>query len=90
VANTVKFNGKDLQTATDISAGVTPVEQQAGSKAGVSTATTQLQEQQANYRRATGQAVQGEDRRNKAAITAVTRCESLPIQHLGESDSLLR
>ena len=28
VANTVKFNGKDLQSATDIQAGVTPVEQQ--------------------------------------------------------------
>src|SRR5271157_6580911 len=28
VANTVKFNGKNLQTATDIQAGVTPVEQQ--------------------------------------------------------------
>ena len=28
VANTVKFNGKDLQNATDIQAGVTPVEQQ--------------------------------------------------------------
>jgi len=28
VANTIKFNGKDLQTASDIQAGVTPVEQQ--------------------------------------------------------------
>lgn len=28
VADTVKFNGKSLQTATDIQAGVTPVEQQ--------------------------------------------------------------
>jgi outer membrane protein OmpA-like peptidoglycan-associated protein len=28
VANTIKFNGKNLQTATDIQAGVTPVEQQ--------------------------------------------------------------
>jgi outer membrane protein OmpA-like peptidoglycan-associated protein len=28
VASTVKFNGKNLQTATDIQAGVTPVEQQ--------------------------------------------------------------
>ena len=28
VANTIKFNGKDLQNATDIQAGVTPVEQQ--------------------------------------------------------------
>src|SRR5271166_4287199 len=28
VANTVKFDGKNLQTATDIQAGVTPVEQQ--------------------------------------------------------------
>jgi outer membrane protein OmpA-like peptidoglycan-associated protein len=28
VANTVKFNGKNLQTATDIQAGVAPVEQQ--------------------------------------------------------------
>ena len=28
VANTVKFNSKNLQTATDIQAGVTPVEQQ--------------------------------------------------------------
>ncbi|MGB8768381.1 MAG: OmpA family protein [Candidatus Korobacteraceae bacterium] len=28
VADTVKFNGKNLQTATDIQAGVTPVEQQ--------------------------------------------------------------
>ena len=28
VANTVKFNGKSLLTATDIQAGVTPVEQQ--------------------------------------------------------------
>ena len=28
VANVIKFNGKNLQTATDIQAGVTPVEQQ--------------------------------------------------------------
>src|ERR1700691_6571215 len=28
VANTIKFNGKNLQTTTDIQAGVTPVEQQ--------------------------------------------------------------
>jgi outer membrane protein OmpA-like peptidoglycan-associated protein len=28
VANTIKFDGKNLQTATDIQAGVTPVEQQ--------------------------------------------------------------
>ncbi len=36
VANTIKFNGKDLQTATDVQAGVAPVEQQ-----------EQMQEQQA-------------------------------------------
>src|SRR5262250_311306 len=28
VADTVKFNGKSLQTATDIQAGVTPVQQE--------------------------------------------------------------
>ena len=43
VANTVKFNGKNLQTATDIQAGVTPVEQQEQAAAGNSC------QQQANF-----------------------------------------
>jgi outer membrane protein OmpA-like peptidoglycan-associated protein len=44
VANTVKFNGKSLQTATDIQAGVTPVEQQEQAQ------QQQLAEQQAQLK----------------------------------------
>ena len=48
VANTVKFNGKNLQTATDIQAGVTPVEQQEqAQQQKLAQQQAQLQKQQA-------------------------------------------
>ncbi len=43
VANTIEFNGKDLQTATDVEAGVAPVEQQEE----VQEQQEEMQEQQA-------------------------------------------
>ncbi len=48
VADTVKFNGKELQTATDIQAGVTPVEQQEqAEKAQAAKQEAQIQKEQA-------------------------------------------
>jgi OmpA-OmpF porin, OOP family len=69
VANTIKFNGKDLQYATDIQAGVTPVEQQ-----------EQVQQQQSARQEAQIQqqqqelaAAQAKIATNKAAIAAVNK-----------------
>ena len=76
VANTVKFNGKDLQTATDIQAGVTPVEQQTqAQKQELAQQQAQLQEQQAQlHQEQQEQAVQAAKiAANKAAIAAVNK-----------------
>ena len=76
VANTVKFNGKDLQTATDIQAGVTPVEQQTqAQKQELAQQQAQLQEQQAQLKQEQQeQAVQAAKiAANKAAIAAVNK-----------------
>ena len=70
VANTVKFNGKDLQTATDIQAGVTPVTQQeqAQQQAKLQQQQAQLQqEQQVEAQHA------AEIAKNQAAIAAVNK-----------------
>ena len=76
VANTVKFTGKDLQTAADIQAGVTPVEQQTqAQKQELAQQQAQLQEQQAQLKQEQQeQAVQAAKiAANKAAIAAVNK-----------------
>ena len=69
VASTVTFNGKELQTATDIQAGVAPVEQQTQQqKQELAEQQTKLQQQQTQ--------LTAEDARiaaNKAAIAAVNK-----------------
>jgi outer membrane protein OmpA-like peptidoglycan-associated protein len=69
VANTVKFNSKSLETATDIQAGMTPVEQQAQSQ------QQEIRQQQAEL--AQEQKVQQEHAEeiaaNKSAIVAVNK-----------------
>jgi outer membrane protein OmpA-like peptidoglycan-associated protein len=62
VANTIKFNGKDLQTATDIQAGVAPVEQQ-----------TQAQQQELQKEQQQQAADEAKIAANKAAIAAVNK-----------------
>ena len=76
VANTVKFNGKNLQTATDIQAGVTPVEQQEqAQQQKLAQQQAQLQKQQAALTKE--QQEQAADAAkiaaNKAAIAAVNK-----------------
>src|SRR5664280_3387809 len=76
VANTVKFNGKDLQTATDIQAGVTPVEQQeqmqqqqqAKQEAQIKKEQAAMAQQQQEMA-----AAQAKIAANKAAIAAVNK-----------------
>jgi outer membrane protein OmpA-like peptidoglycan-associated protein len=76
VADTVKFNGKSLQTATDIQAGVTPVEQQAQQQQQqITQQQAQIQQQQAQLQQE--QKVQEEHAEeiaaNKAAVAAVNK-----------------
>ncbi len=69
VANTVKFNGKSLQTATDIQAGVTPVEQQEQAQQ-----HELAEQQQALAKEKQEQAAEAEKiAANKAAIAAVNK-----------------
>lgn len=76
VANTVKFNSKSLQTATDIQAGVTPVEQQEqAQQQQLQQQQTQLQQQQKQLT-AEQQAEAADAAKiaaNKAAIAAVNK-----------------
>lgn len=76
VADNVKFNGKSLQTATDIQAGVTPVEQQEQAQ------QQQMQQQQAQLAQQQSQLRQEQQEQaadaakiaaNKAAIAAVNK-----------------
>jgi len=76
VANTVKFNGKDLQTATDIQAGVTPVEQQTQQqKQELAQQQAKLQQQQAQLTKEQQEqaAEAAKIAANKAAIAAVNK-----------------
>jgi outer membrane protein OmpA-like peptidoglycan-associated protein len=76
VANTVKFNGKDLQTATDIQAGVTPVEQQTqAQQQELAQQQAKLQQQQAQLtaEQKQQQADEAKIAANKAAIAAVNK-----------------
>src|SRR5208283_210654 len=76
VANTVKFNGKNLQTATDIQAGVTPVEQQEQAQAQkLAQQQAQLKQQQAalTAEQQQQQADEAKIAANKAAIAAVNK-----------------
>ena len=76
VANVVKFDSKNLQTATDIQAGVTPVEQQEQA------AQEKLQQQQAQLQQQQAQLTKEQQEQaaenakiaaNKAAIAAVNK-----------------
>jgi len=76
VANTIKFDGKDLQTATDIQAGVTPVEQQTQQQ------QQELKQQQAKLEQQQAQLTAEQQQQaadeakiaaNKAAIAAVNK-----------------
>lgn len=76
VADTVQFNGKSLQTATDIQAGVAPVEQQTQQQQQeLAQQQAKLQQQQAQL--AQEQKVQEEHAEeiaaNKAAVAAVNK-----------------
>ena len=76
VASTVKFNGKDLQTATDIQAGVAPVEQQTQQqKQEIAEQQATLQQQQAQLTAEQKQQAADEAKiaANKAAIAAVNK-----------------
>lgn len=76
VANTVKFDGKALQTATDIQAGVTPVEQQEqAQQQQLAQQKAQLQQQQAKLQQEQAQeaAEAAKVAANKAAIAAVNK-----------------
>lgn len=76
VANTVKFNGKNLQTATDIQAGVTPVEQQeqaAQQKLAQQQAELKQQQQQLTKEQQEQAADAAKIAANKAAIAAVNK-----------------
>ncbi len=76
VANTVKFNGKNLQAATDIQAGVTPVEQQEQvQKAQEAKQEAQIQKEQAAMTQQQQEmaAAQAKIAANKAAIAAVNK-----------------
>jgi outer membrane protein OmpA-like peptidoglycan-associated protein len=76
VADTVKFSGKSLQTATDIQAGVAPVEQQSQQQQQqIAQQQSQIQQQQAQLQQE--QKVQEEHAEeiaaNKAAVAAVNK-----------------
>jgi len=76
VANTIKFNGKDLQTASDIQAGVTPVEQQEQlQKEQAAKQEAQIQKEQAAMAQQQKEmaAAQAKIAANKAAIAAVNK-----------------
>jgi outer membrane protein OmpA-like peptidoglycan-associated protein len=76
VANTVKFNGKNLQAATDIQAGVAPVEQQTQQQQQeLAQQQAKLQQQQAQLTAEQQQQAADEARiaANKAAIAAVNK-----------------
>jgi outer membrane protein OmpA-like peptidoglycan-associated protein len=76
VANTVKFNGKNLQTATDIQAGVTPVEQQEqAQKAQEAKQEAQIQKEQAAMTQQQQEmaAAQAKIAANQAAVAAVNK-----------------
>ena len=76
VANTIKFNGKDLQTASDIQAGVTPVEQQEQlQKEQAAKQEGQIQKEQAAMKQQQQEmaAAQAKIAANKAAIAAVNK-----------------
>lgn len=76
VADTVKFDGKNLQTATDIQAGVTPVEQQEqAQKQKLAQQQAELQQQQAALTAEQQQQAADEAKiaANKAAIVAVNK-----------------
>ena len=76
VANTVKFDGKELQTATDIQAGVTPVEQQTQQEQQeLAAQQAKLQQQQAKLtaEQKQQQADEAKIAANKAAIAAVNK-----------------
>lgn len=76
VANTIKFNGKDLQTATDIQAGVTPVEQQEQlQKEQAAKQEAQIQKEQAAMTQQQQEmaAAQAKIAANQAAIAAVNK-----------------
>jgi len=76
VANTIKFNGKDLQYATDIQAGVTPVEQQEQlqqQQAARQEAQIQQQQQAMSQQQQEMAAAQAKIAANKAAVAAVNK-----------------
>lgn len=76
VANTVKFDGSSLKTATDIQAGVTPVQQQEqAQQKEIAQQQAQMQEQQAKLQ-AEQQQQQADEAKiaaDKAAIAAVNK-----------------
>src|SRR5271165_1200400 len=76
VANIVKFNGKNLQTATDIQAGVTPVEQQEQAqqqKLAQQQAQLKQQQQQLTKEQQAQAADAAKIAANQAAIAAVNK-----------------
>jgi outer membrane protein OmpA-like peptidoglycan-associated protein len=76
VANTVKFNGKNLQTATDIQAGVTPVEQQEqAQQQKIAQQQQELAQQQAQIQQTQEEQAQhaAEIAKQQAAIAAVNK-----------------
>ncbi len=76
VASTVKFNGKSLQTATDIQAGVTPVEQQTQQqKQELAQQQAQLQQQHAEIAATEREQAQHAEQiaAQQAAIAAVNK-----------------
>lgn len=76
VANTIKFNGKDLQTASDIQAGVTPVEQQEQlQKEQAAKQEGQIQKEQAAMKQQQQEmaAAQAKIAADRAAIAAVNK-----------------
>ena len=83
VADTVQFNGKSLQTATDIQAGVTPVEQQTQQqKQELAAQKAKLQQQQAQL--AQEQRVQEEHAEQIAANTAAVAAANKRFGELGD------
>ena len=83
VADTVQFNGKSLQTATDIQAGVAPVEQQTQQqKQELAQQQAKLQQQQAEL--AQQQKVQEEHAEEIAANKAAVAAANKRFGELGE------
>ena len=77
VANTVKFNSKSLQTASDIQAGMAPVEQQTQQQQQeLAQQQAKLQQQEAQIQANAGGAGEARGRkslREKAAVAAVNK-----------------